>query len=903
MNDISKQIKCTVDTVGYSQKPTGAATAVIQKRFKENPAIHLQEMTAIELLYKVGEDGYSFKPAVFHEGSTGNDHFKELHIIAIDIDTVEGWSISHTQDRLKLYNLDYVGIYKSFSYTEEKQKHRIIFELPEVINDRRMVSLLYLLFMQVLPSDKQCIDTARLYFGGKGVIEGTNKPLNLANLYTAFISEVDKLQAYQKTRVLQDIGSKVGLNTVNGAVLDISIQENNIVPNWTMQNITLKKRGRKGTAYEDVDKSYSPQSITAKYGYEDVPIEGLSDCKLFKEFETGNHWLYHGELFYLVTNLYTFKSVVERMTNSIGQYPNKNQLHSKLKTAVVQSAKAEYIPQLCSNIVWGEGGEHTNCKYFEQCQIAKNYISLYDYLKNSRMNNIEYLGAEPTQRQSVEQVRVKTQETFKTIIEEMVESKDGLYVLKSPTGVGKTEILTSFDWSALGSKRVAFAMPTHKLKDEYVLRCEGKELYVWAKPQMVAFENEVQKEIDLLFSKKLYKEAKKLYFKELKKHIADKNSPLHEACRAYEHDLRNLAGQNLVATTHRDVLMNPEGYDLIIYDEDIIWSSLEQSSISIKTFETVVNMVYSYFDGKAIPEITQALKQFLDSENKTLDLTGLTLTEDEQQYIQSLHSITTRVMDIAIMGIYTADYILKGADGIIYGKRAGLSYKPSLVLSATANEAVYKAVSPEVKFYDMGQAHEGGRLVQYLDKSYSRSYIRNMSKAHESLDKVVNDICDTLESQGKSMMDYTILTYSPDSEPEFITALKNVCLNVDKQTYFGNCSGYDHLGGKNMVVLGTPNYPVDSYRMMGLLIFGNTFDVMSEFSTGKNEVNGFKKKYATFKDSTLQLVQQYVVETELSQAVGRARLLNNNEAQVLLLSGFPLNESSVVHYSGKTIIK
>jgi hypothetical protein len=106
-----------------------------------------------------------------------------------------------------------------------------------------------------------------------------------------------------------------------------------------------------------------------------------------------------------------------------------------------------------------------------------------------------------------------------------------------------------------------------------------------------------------------------------------------------------------------------------------------------------------------------------------------------------------------------------------------------------------------------------------------------------------------------------------------------------------------------MVILGTPNYPVDSYRMMGLLIFGNTYDVSAEFETGKKEVNGFRKKYASFKDPILQHVQKYAVETELLQAVGRARLLNNNETQVLVLSGSPLNEADIVHYSEKTIIK
>lgn len=133
--------------------------------------------------------------------------------------------------------------------------------------------------------------------------------------------------------------------------------------------------------------------------------------------------------------------------------------------------------------------------------------------------------------------------------------------------------------------------------------------------------------------------------------------------------------------------------------------------------------------------------------------------------------------------------------------------------------------------------------------------------------------------------------------------LQETGLNVNEQIYFGNCSGYDHLKGMHMVILETPNYPVDSYRMMGLLIYCNTFDVMAEYETDKKEINGFRKRYASFKDPTLKLVQKYAVETELLQAVGRARLLNNDQSQVLVLSGYPLNEVDMVHFGEKTIIK
>lgn len=275
-----------------------------------------------------------------------------------------------------------------------------------------------------------------------------------------------------------------------------------------MESLTFKQRGRKGMAYTDIEKSYSPESITANYGFEQVGLEGLKECALFRKFENGQHWLYHGELFHLVTNLYNFKGAVERISGSLGYYQNRVQLQSKLKTAVTQCAKANYLPQNCNIDV---------CPYFNECGlIQQGYRSQYDYLKNSRMNVIEYIGTKPKLRQSVQQVRENTQKSFESIITEISEVKKGLYVLKSPTGVGKTEILTSFYWSSL-NKKVAFAMPTHKLKDEFISRCEEKGLYVWGKPQMVDFQNEVQQEIELLYLKKLYKQAKLLYLKELKK--------------------------------------------------------------------------------------------------------------------------------------------------------------------------------------------------------------------------------------------------------------------------------------------------------------------------------------------------------------------------------------------------
>ena len=893
-----RTIKFLCDTVMYSTKPSDY-TGCIQARMK---GIKCRvEGTPEDLLNRCLQ-GYSIKPANYEVGGVGKAHFISTDVVGFDVDDA-GQTIQGTIDKAKKYHIPLIGIYKTFSYKDDHQKHRGLILLPYTITDYREYELLMVMVQQIFNGDGQATDAARLFFGAK---EGTeaiytnfNDCVDLENIVSAFYEEM-KIKYTNKNyaRELKNVASKVYLDIVGG-MLDIRIEEGILKANFNSKEFKYTSTGK-------LKKSYTPKNIpVTEYGKENLDFKSkLTDtCRLFTEFANGKHWVTHNEILFLTSNLHRFKGGVEFIKQTMRDNPhfyNDQALSISAYEYKVEGCLSQVIKydHICNCTKY--------CEYWQECQIVQNYSNIYDYLKNSRLNVIEYVGTEPTERQSVEQVRIKTQETFKTIIEEMVDSKHGLYVLKSPTGIGKTEILTSFDWSNLKGKKIAFAMPTHRLKDDYVLRCEGKELWVYPKPQMVNFNNEVQKEIDMLYSKKLYKQARGLYFKELKKHIADKKSPLHEACKAYEHDLANMRAKenNLIATTHRDILLNPDGYDIIIYDEDIVWSSMEQSAIGFNTFENVVNMIYKYFEGKAIPEITKALKNFITSEATVLDLTKLKITDEEQQYIQSLHSITSHYIDVAIMGIYTSDYIIKGTEGnIIYGNRAGLVNKPSLVLSATANEEVYRAINPDVKFYDMGQVNEGGRLIQYLDKSYSRSYIRKHVQRNGDHSHLINDIITVLESQGKSYLDYTVITYSKDSEPEFVNALQNVGVNVDEQTYFGNCAGYDHLGGKNMVVLGTPNYPQDSYRMMGLLLFGNTFDVMSEFGQGKHVVNGFKKRFATFKDKTLQKVQQYAIETELLQAVGRARLLNNPEAQVLVMSGYPLKESSVVHYNGNTIIK
>ena len=57
--------------------------------------------------------------------------------------------------------------------------------------------------------------------------------------------------------------------------------------------------------------------------------------------------------------------------------------------------------------------------------------------------------------------------------------------------------------------------------------------------------------------------------------------------------------------------------------------------------------------------------------------------------------------------------------------------------------------------------------------------------------------------------------------------------------------------------------------------------------------NGYRFRFTTYKDANLREVQFWMIESELEQAVGRARLLRN-ECAVHLFSNFPLSQSKMV---------
>ena len=206
-------------------------------------------------------------------------------------------------------------------------------------------------------------------------------------------------------------------------------------------------------------------------------------------------------------------------------------------------------------------------------------------------------------------------------------------------------------------------------------------------------------------------------------------------------------------------------------------------------------------------------------------------------------------------------------DTVVFFKPVNFPADKYIIVSATADEDIYKKFfgKENVNFYECKKAKYKGTLKQYPEKSMSRTCVANNSEI----------ILNLMEHFGMS-------------EEETITFMKEKIGNL----HFGNTEGSNALEGKDILVIGTPYHAGFLYKFIAFNM-GIDFDEDEEVSPQIVEYNGYRFTFTTFSNEDLRKIQFWMLESELEQAVGRARLLRN-ECTVHLFSNFPLSQSQMV---------
>lgn len=196
---LTNTYKVHIDEQAFDKKPTTQQTAPISVRITSK-AVHA---TPEQLAQIVGQEGHTTVLG-YIKGSRSNNNLVSQQVIALDFDNEavkgvrnKGHQYTAIEDALQdPFIKEHASfIYKTFSYTDDWHKFRVVFFLDEPIADNKLVSALYTHLMakyngtddlgNVLRGtlDTGTKDSARLFYGGIEAIEiDYNNTLDVASL-------------------------------------------------------------------------------------------------------------------------------------------------------------------------------------------------------------------------------------------------------------------------------------------------------------------------------------------------------------------------------------------------------------------------------------------------------------------------------------------------------------------------------------------------------------------------------------------------------------------------------------------------------------------------------------------------------------------------------------------------
>lgn len=432
-------------------------------------------------------------------------------------------------------------------------------------------------------------------------------------------------------------------------------------------------------------------------------------------------------------------------------------------------------------------------------------------------------------------------------------TKDKIHLFILPTAIGKTEQITS----SFG----VVALPINDLKNEVYNRMR---IPCITTPDAVVFEsNTINRSIEYYYSIGLPKKATAILYEVINPKNSYKytTSDIQKAGQ-YLSDLKAAYYSKFsVITTHARAIHSDYNHDTIIFDEDPLSSLVSIKQVSISDLQKLDNQ--SMLLNNDLVNVIDYLKSAIPGEVVASPLLDLDI--DELIDKVKISPIQTNIFDL-----FHSSYLLKDKrdrDLIHYVvKRKLPKNKKIVILSATLPIYIYqKLFGDRLNVIDIRDVAQEGKIIQYTNRSCSR----------KSLTRYVSDISQAVGNK-------PVITFK---------AFQKDFLNPIEGMYFGNCSGSDKMKGEDLAVVGTPHRNTSEYLLIAKVLGIDFKTTDTTMSVQKIEYNGFRFKMNCYDNEDLRSIQLALIESELVQAVGRARTLRT-KATVEVFSNFPLRISS-----------
>jgi hypothetical protein len=462
---------------------------------------------------------------------------------------------------------------------------------------------------------------------------------------------------------------------------------------------------------------------------------------------------------------------------------------------------------------------------------------------------------------------------LKVSFQKALESDDtDIHVIQAPTALGKTELYLTLE-------NVLIAVPTHKLKDEIVERARARDNYVLTTPELPPLHPAEKALVERYYAIGAYRAAA-TYLQRL----ADSGN------RGVEKYLEELEiaekTESTVITTHdRLLVFKSKKHKAIIIDEDILKTLLPLDVCAIDDLYTLSRKLDLMRTERVVldvllEKIEQAPEQVIYNTPKHI---FKHMWEAENIIKDSV--VSSNVLGFLSSVLYMKEVIASKTYIRFIGKRLLPTHTKVIILSATVNPRYIEIASgdyanntpPRITHaYNIGHVKPMGALKQCCKLSFSRYQLEH-GKGH-------------IEKAKAIVGNNPVITFKA-REKDFPNTIAT----------FGALQGLDTFKGQDLYIVGTPHIHPTAYVLYGAMLGAySPFALINEDNTKGSlkpqmvQYGNYEFYFNTYSDNyLLQQLQLYLIESELIQAIGRARLLRH-DCTVTVLSNLPITGAEFV---------
>lgn len=299
--------------------------------------------------------------------------------------------------------------YKTFSYTEEHEKFRVIFALSDVIIDSFTSEVTTAMFMKIFKEcDEACKDSSRMFFGRKRLLELADEPMEISgqNILIAFVTYMnDRYGANHYTREIKNFYQNIG------------VKYEKILPVIENGNFVREKANKPASC--SMSEHNGRRTVTRNFDWNVL----YNKCRLYRDFVDGNEYYYYHQLFHIAANIVNIEKEKSEFLRILNTLENEycTAYHTRNWDIIMNILIAmNYQPQGC-----------TSCIYAKECLHAKNMILTAKPGKSTILQTVkkDYV--------SIEEAENDLNENF---LKAVYSEKAGIHIIKAQTGIGKTNL-------------------------------------------------------------------------------------------------------------------------------------------------------------------------------------------------------------------------------------------------------------------------------------------------------------------------------------------------------------------------------------------------------------------------------------------------------------------------------